>query len=365
MAFDKDSNNLFNCYRLIVEQSVGIGVNMGGGQNDPNIRRIYWPEASAEDRWRNNYAEAQKQIEFLNSMIGKYISGPEFKNLPAAEQYKKLEGLMDEYSSYRNLGPAWKDTIKEISFDTNVGYQNGKLTSLPDVNMITHNINNLDEFIRGETFNGRTPDLQNWSNKHWKTLPKKYNNNNNLNDATAVGNLSRQEENEIRTKVDNAQDVTRNEQGQLVVKSTGKLLKDIPTKTTSRRYGSNDAAANASNANTPPPNSSSASPAPFSSAASIPAPVAAKPQTPSIVGASMSALANSPAVKPFSNLNTPNILGQAASNAAQAVYNSPQMTPVRTAANAVRDIYGAYANNSQRQIASQSGYDNQNPAFKE
>jgi hypothetical protein len=33
-------------------------------------------------------------------------------------------------------------------------------------------------------------------------------------------------------------------------------------------------------------------------------------------------------------------------------------------ANAVRDIYGAYANNT-RQTASQSGYDNQNPAFKE
>jgi hypothetical protein len=79
----------------------------------------------------------------------------------------------------------------------------------------------------------------------------------------------------------------------------------------------------------------------------------------------MSALGNSPAVKPFSSLNTPNIMGQAASNAAQAIYNSPQMTPVRSAANAVRDIYGAYANNSQRQIASQSGYDNQNPAFKE
>ena len=151
-------------------------------------------------------------------------------------------------------------------------------------------------------------------------------------------------------------------------------------------YGASRVAANASNANNPPPNTSSSSqPSSIPSASLQPqssstgltsqltkaADVAysLNPATaaPYAVGkalynagtqpakAAYQSTVNDPAIKPIANLNTPNIVGRAVSNAAQAVYNSPQMTPVRTVANAARDVVGSYSNyidyGNQRDIA--------------
>jgi hypothetical protein len=338
MGFDRDGKNLYNRYRFIAEQS---------GQ--------YW------DPWQGQGASVA-QLPDVSDLKTKYIGDKnQFEKLPAEEQNKRVEQFVDEIVA-RGASPQWGDSLKKRTLYTTQGNENGKFTAVPNVGTLLYNIDNYDK-IQSQNNN---PQLQSQIQKDPK-LQSTYaqpedmreivKRMNDPNYQTAVGNLSRQEENEIRTKVDNAQDVTRNEQGELVVKSTGKLLKDIPTKTTSRRYGSNDAAANASNANSPQSSVTSspakpASSAPLSDSPTNPASSAPLSNSqPGVVGDSMQKLANDPAVKPMTNLNTPNIIRQAAGNVARTVYNSPQFAPLKTAVNAAQDIYGAVNRENQRNIA--------------
>lgn len=369
MGFDKEIDNIFNCYRLIQEQQMF----------NP------WPnEAIPSGDDTRNYRSTTgwigggtKPIDY-SQLFQKYV-GNDFNNLPPEEQNKRLGQLVDDFAKQADLSSTWSDDVKKMSI--------GKFIPSAAANAIRSNFDYHNQQMKD--YESMTPAQREEYTKKSETF---WQNKNKLNQLeTNVGNLNKQEQ-QLKDKIESERQSGKTSQelqsSRLELLKLGderrKLEKELNSLKPNTKLSTGTSAQPSSvpNASSQPqglkPQGSStgtsAQPSSVPSSSLQPQgsstgltsqlakaadvayslnPTTAAPYAvgkalynagPDYAKAAYQSMANDPAIKPIANLNTPNIAGRALSNTAQAVYNSPQMTPVRNVVDGARNAYDAYSN---------------------
>jgi hypothetical protein len=416
MGFDKEINNIFNCYRLIQEQQM---FNPWPNEAIPSgdDTRIYRNGGSTSD--------IPRSVDY-SQLVQKYIGDRQaFAKLPQDEQVRRMTSLINDYASQANLSSTWANDVRKMSIIDDIR-GGGRKIVFPD-----NALSNFDYSNRQmQSYNAASPEEKAKMDKSFEDFWKEKENISNYErmqqqqkdslpqkreefDRTLkpiVDELTKlrkekpqgweQKQADLTSKLETETNKLRNKYS-ITDPTTGKPVTD-PKEIEKLIKSSEERIKGVQISNTPSfaPTGASAQPSSVPNASSQPQglkpqgsstgtsaqpssvpssslqpqgsstgltsqlakaadvayslnPTTAAPYAvgkalynagPDYAKAAYQSMANDPAIKPIANLNTPNIAGRALSNTAQAIYNSPQMTPVRNVVDGARNAYDAYSN---------------------